>query len=161
MVTERYCLLPADLREPGSLATALERAGMDPAAPTLVVSECVLVYLKPQQSAEVVRWLGQHLQCAAMAVYEQARAQRQLGCQWCCMCVRGWVGGGAGAHPGHHASAPACGVGGQAARATAPPPRAWPPTHPLPIPAGPPPRPTHMPFNNRFDLTMRLGSRCC
>lgn len=133
-MTDSYCLLPADLREPGQLAAALEAAGLDPAAPTYVLSECVLVYMQPQHrwvgpedgqgrqamisgapaaaaavaalatcpvhclpsvpagpsavfgadplpapcvhwlppcSREVVRWLAEHLQCAAMVVYEQ------------------------------------------------------------------------------------------
>ena len=48
VLTDRYCLLPVDLREPGQLAAALEAAGLDPAAPTYVLSECVLVYLQPQ-----------------------------------------------------------------------------------------------------------------
>lgn len=48
MVTDRYCLLPIDLREPSQLEAALEEAGLDPAAPTYVLSECVLVYLQPQ-----------------------------------------------------------------------------------------------------------------
>ena len=48
MVTQPYCLLPADLRDPRQLAAALDAAGLDPEAPTLVLSECVLVYLPPQ-----------------------------------------------------------------------------------------------------------------
>ena len=52
-MTDSYCLLPADLREPGQLAAALEAAGLDPAAPTYVLSECVLVYMQPQH-----RWVG-------------------------------------------------------------------------------------------------------
>lgn len=48
MLTQRYCLLPADLRDLSQLEAALEAAGLDAAAPTLVVSECVLVYLQPQ-----------------------------------------------------------------------------------------------------------------
>ncbi len=52
-MTDRYSLLPADLREPGQLAAALQAAGLDPAAPTYVLSECVLVYMQPQH-----RWAG-------------------------------------------------------------------------------------------------------
>lgn len=52
MVTDSYCLVPADLRDLGQLAAALEAAGLDTSAPTFVLSECVLVYLKPQH-----RWV--------------------------------------------------------------------------------------------------------
>ena len=48
VLTPRYRLLPADLRDPPQLEAALEAAGLDPAAPTFVLSECVLVYLQPQ-----------------------------------------------------------------------------------------------------------------
>lgn len=81
IVTDSYCLLPADLREPGQLAAALEAAGLDPAAPTYVLSECVLVYMQPQHSREVVRWLAEHLQCAAMVVYEQINPHDAFGQQ--------------------------------------------------------------------------------
>ncbi len=74
VVSPRYCLLPADLRDVEALAAALEGAGFDPSLPTFVLSECVLVYMEPQHSAAVVRWLGATLRCAAMAIYEQVRA---------------------------------------------------------------------------------------
>ena len=70
----RYALLPLDLRAPGALASSLAATpGFDPAAPTLVLAECVLVYLPPAASAAVVADLGRLLPEAAMAVYEQAR----------------------------------------------------------------------------------------
>ncbi|EFN56319.1 hypothetical protein CHLNCDRAFT_22266 [Chlorella variabilis] len=81
VVTDRYCLLPIDLREPSQLEAALEEAGLDPAAPTYVLSECVLVYLQPQHSREVVRWLAEHLECAAMVVYEQIQPHDAFGQQ--------------------------------------------------------------------------------
>lgn len=40
MAAERYHLLPADLREPQALASALRAAGLDPAAPTYILAEC-------------------------------------------------------------------------------------------------------------------------
>lgn len=38
--SERYHLLPGDLREPEALASALHAAGLDAAAPTFVLAEC-------------------------------------------------------------------------------------------------------------------------
>ena len=38
--SERYHLLPGDLREPEALAAALRAAGLDAAAPTFVLAEC-------------------------------------------------------------------------------------------------------------------------
>lgn len=54
-------------------APAAARPVLDPQLPTFVLSECVLVYMEARESAEVVRWLGQRLHCAAMAIYEQVR----------------------------------------------------------------------------------------
>ena len=82
IVTPRYALLPCDLRAPFPISTAIRRAQeeqeeederpqappasatasassprfyFDPAAPTLFVSECVLVYLPPEAGDEVLR----------------------------------------------------------------------------------------------------------
>ena len=85
VLSPRYCLLPADLRRLSSLQEVLAAAGLDPAAPTYVLSECVLVYLEPQHSSEVVRWLGSHLQTAAFVVYEQ------VGRRWCLLPLVAWV----------------------------------------------------------------------
>ncbi|KAL4857786.1 Leucine carboxyl methyltransferase 1 [Chlorella vulgaris] len=81
VLTERYCLLPVDLRDLEQLEAALQEAGLDPAAPTYILSECVLVYLQPQHSQQLVRWLAEHLQCAAMAVYEQIQPDDAFGRQ--------------------------------------------------------------------------------
>lgn len=71
-----YRLLPADLRRIHSLEEALEGGGFDFGAPTLVLCECVLVYMEAEESAALVRWLGDRLRCAAMAVYEQVGTLR-------------------------------------------------------------------------------------
>ena len=66
-----YSLLPGDLRDTRACQAALEAAGFDPACPTYVLAECVLVYMEPEDSASVVRWLGHWLPTAAFVVYEQ------------------------------------------------------------------------------------------
>ncbi|KAK9824836.1 hypothetical protein WJX81_004800 [Elliptochloris bilobata] len=79
--SERYSLLPADLREPEALAPALRAAGLDEAAPTFVLAECVLVYLAPEEGAALVRCLGALLRCAAFVLYEQIRPDDAFGQQ--------------------------------------------------------------------------------
>ena len=74
IVAEAYSLLPGDLRDTKACQAALEAADFDPACPTYVLAECVLVYMEPEDSASVVRWLGQWLRTAAFVVYEQVRA---------------------------------------------------------------------------------------
>ncbi|GFR41708.1 hypothetical protein Agub_g2458 [Astrephomene gubernaculifera] len=76
-----YCLLPVDLREEGALAGAAGRAGLDWSAPTLVLSECVLVYMEPGHSDMVVRWAAGAFPNAVMAIYEQIRPDDAFGRQ--------------------------------------------------------------------------------
>ena len=54
-----------------SSGAAVERAGLRYDVPTYVLSECVLVYMEPSDSAAVVRWLGERFATAALVVYEQ------------------------------------------------------------------------------------------
>ena len=74
IVAEAYSLLPGDLRDTKACQAALEAAQFDPACPTYVLAECVLVYMEPEDSASVVSWLGHWLCAAAFVVYEQVGA---------------------------------------------------------------------------------------
>ena len=81
MASDRYCLLPADLRSLPSLEAALAAAAFDFRAPTFVLAECVLVYMEPGESSALVRWLAARLPTAALAVYEQIRPEDAFGRQ--------------------------------------------------------------------------------
>ena len=74
LVTSSYSLLPADLREGNNVRGALQKAGIDPALPTFVLAECVLVYMEPAESAALVSCLGGLLSTAVFVLYEQASA---------------------------------------------------------------------------------------
>ena len=71
VISEAYSLLPGDLRDSRACQSSLEAAWFDPTCPTYVLAECVLVYMDPEDSASVVRWLGHWLPTAAFLVYEQ------------------------------------------------------------------------------------------
>ncbi|KAF5831853.1 S-adenosyl-L-methionine-dependent methyltransferase [Dunaliella salina] len=76
-----YSLLPADLRDLQAVKSAIQRAGLDTSAPTLILSECVLVYMEPSDSSNLVRMLGQTFSNAAIVVYEQVRPHDAFGRQ--------------------------------------------------------------------------------
>ncbi len=71
MITQSYCLLPVDLRQPAALQAVLEQAKLQPNLPTYIIAECVLVYMRPEESNAAVRWLGSYFQQAAFVIYEQ------------------------------------------------------------------------------------------
>ena len=79
-VSNRYALARADLRDVGALdELLLRRCGLDPSLPTLVLSECVLVYLDPEHSGRVIEWVSAHFKQAAFFVYEQIRPDDAFG----------------------------------------------------------------------------------
>jgi tRNA wybutosine-synthesizing protein 4 len=58
-----------------------ECAGFEAGVPTLVLSECVLIYLAPERSDALIAWLRHAFACAAMMVYEQIRPHDAFGRQ--------------------------------------------------------------------------------
>jgi len=77
--TSCYHLIAADLSERESVAKRLLDAGIDTGAPTLFLSECVLIYLKPQSSDDLIRWAAETFQLASFCTYEQVRPDDPFG----------------------------------------------------------------------------------
>jgi O-methyltransferase involved in polyketide biosynthesis len=46
----------------------LERAGMDADAPTFILSECVLVYMMPEETEALLKYLASKFSTSAMVV---------------------------------------------------------------------------------------------
>ena len=72
----------------------LLQAGLQPHLPTMVLAECVLVYMEPAHSASLIQCLGAMLPTAACVVYEQIRPEDAFGRQMLlnlevgvCMCT--------------------------------------------------------------------------
>lgn len=74
-----YHLAAADVRQPAELEAALSAAGWEPAAPTLVLAECCLVYLPAPASAALLAWFASRSRCAAFLAYEQIRPDDAFG----------------------------------------------------------------------------------
>ena len=71
VVSAEYVLLPGDLREVDEVMRDLEGVGFRSELPTLIIAECVLVYMPPDTAQRLVSELGQRLPTAAFLVYEQ------------------------------------------------------------------------------------------
>lgn len=71
LVTDDYVVLPGDLREADVVWDQLKAAGLESSLPTLIIAECVLVYMPPEDSANLINKLGSNLSTAAFLVYEQ------------------------------------------------------------------------------------------
>lgn len=75
-----YALVGADLRDLPGLERALQTAGFDFSLPTLVLAECVLVYLPADASTGVLGWLASRLSGGALVVnYEQIHPDTPFG----------------------------------------------------------------------------------
>ncbi|NXQ43601.1 LCMT1 methyltransferase, partial [Catharus fuscescens] len=73
--SSRYSILGADLRCSADLEEKLRKHGLDGHLPTLLVAECVLVYMTPQQSANLLRWAASTFPVAMVINYEQVKAK--------------------------------------------------------------------------------------
>uniref|UniRef100_A0A8C9SEP3 Leucine carboxyl methyltransferase 1 n=1 Tax=Scleropages formosus TaxID=113540 RepID=A0A8C9SEP3_SCLFO len=69
--SDRYCIIGADLRELPSLDEKLKKFQLNPELPTLLLSECVLVYMTPEQSSRLVHWAAETFHTAMFVNYEQ------------------------------------------------------------------------------------------
>jgi tRNA wybutosine-synthesizing protein 4 len=66
-----YRLIECDLTDLSTFTNRLIKTGIDPSLPTLFVSECVLVYVTPQASGELIAWAGNTFSKSAFCTYEQ------------------------------------------------------------------------------------------
>lgn len=74
-----YHLLSGDLRDMHALGRRLLEAGIDTSVPTMFLAECVLVYLEPDKSREVIRWAGNTFSSAFFINYEPINPHDRFG----------------------------------------------------------------------------------
>lgn len=96
-----YCVAACDLRDVGALRAVLDAAGVDRAAPTVFVSECVLVYMDPAASDALVRLAAREFTGArAWVNYEPVEPADPFGVQMVAnIALRGSPLVGIGAYP--------------------------------------------------------------
>ncbi|XP_074866601.1 leucine carboxyl methyltransferase 1 [Carettochelys insculpta] len=77
--SSRYSILAADLRNPSEMEIKLKKFNMDTQLPTLLIAECVLVYMTPQQSSDLLKWAANTFQAAMFINYEQVNMADRFG----------------------------------------------------------------------------------
>ncbi|XP_018559891.1 tRNA wybutosine-synthesizing protein 4 isoform X2 [Lates calcarifer] len=75
----QYHLLGLDVREESQVVEALDAAGLDWAAPTLILSEVVLTYMETQWSDVVISWAAKLLPQSLFVMYEQIHPHDPFG----------------------------------------------------------------------------------
>ncbi|CAN0921859.1 Leucine carboxyl methyltransferase 1 homolog [Linum grandiflorum] len=71
VLSEHYKLLPVDLRDIPKLDDVIAFANMDPSLPTFIIAECVLIYLDPVSTRNIVSWASNAFSTAVFFLYEQ------------------------------------------------------------------------------------------
>uniref|UniRef100_A0A6B2LBH7 Leucine carboxyl methyltransferase 1 n=1 Tax=Arcella intermedia TaxID=1963864 RepID=A0A6B2LBH7_9EUKA len=66
-----YALVGLDMRETEKLETLLKSENIQPDLPTLFLSECVLIYMNPKDSASLIQWTSQYFTSSMFVIYEQ------------------------------------------------------------------------------------------
>eukprot|EP00064_Thunnus_orientalis_P019088 superscaffoldBa00004624_g19198 len=77
--SDRYCIIGADLRDVSTMNEKLKKFQLNPELPTLLLSECVLVYMTPTQSSNLVHWAAETFHTAMFINYEQVNMSDRFG----------------------------------------------------------------------------------
>ena len=77
--SEKYSLRSCDLNNIKSLDTILKEEGLDPEAPTLVISECVMVYLEPESVKELIKFISNKFKMTIFMDYEMFNPMSNFG----------------------------------------------------------------------------------
>eukprot|EP01029_Cantina_marsupialis_P028468 TRINITY_DN776200_c0_g1_i1.p1 TRINITY_DN776200_c0_g1~~TRINITY_DN776200_c0_g1_i1.p1 ORF type:complete len:340 (+),score=98.35 TRINITY_DN776200_c0_g1_i1:21-1040(+) len=71
LISEDYSIMTGDLRETEEVKENLRKAGIDFSLPTMIISECVLVYIEPAEASKLIGDLCDMFSSAVFATYEQ------------------------------------------------------------------------------------------
>ncbi|ELW66271.1 Leucine carboxyl methyltransferase 1 [Tupaia chinensis] len=77
--SKRYAIVGADLRDLAELEEKLKKCNMNTQLPTLLITECVLVYMTPEQSASLLKWAANSFETAMFINYEQVNMDDRFG----------------------------------------------------------------------------------
>uniref|UniRef100_A0A8C5QW51 Leucine carboxyl methyltransferase 1 n=1 Tax=Leptobrachium leishanense TaxID=445787 RepID=A0A8C5QW51_9ANUR len=77
--SSRYSIIGADLRNLKDLEERLKRFSLDTQLPTVLMAECVLVYMSPEQSSGLLKWVADTFPTAMFINYEQVNMGDRFG----------------------------------------------------------------------------------
>ncbi|KAI5940008.1 Leucine carboxyl methyltransferase 1 [Manis javanica] len=77
--SKRFAIIGADLRDLHELEEKLKKCNMNTQLPTLLITECVLVYMTPEQSANLLKWAASSFDTAMFINYEQVNMDDRFG----------------------------------------------------------------------------------
>ncbi|KAL4178585.1 hypothetical protein AMTRI_Chr13g83020 [Amborella trichopoda] len=81
VIGDHYKLLPVDLRDIQHLDAIVEQACLDPSLPTFIIAECVLIYLDPDSTRDIVAWASKKFPTSVFFLYEQIHPDDAFGRQ--------------------------------------------------------------------------------
>nr|CAG4645626.1 EOG090X08O3 [Lynceus sp. MCZ IZ 141354] len=74
-----YHIIAADLRNVPEFETKINQCQLDYNLPTLILTECVLVYMKPSESNNLLKWMSAKLPTSVFINYEQVNMKDKFG----------------------------------------------------------------------------------
>ncbi|KAG8145398.1 putative Leucine carboxyl methyltransferase 1 protein, partial [Naja naja] len=77
--TSRYAIVGGDLRDLPKLEEQLKKCHMDPNLPTLLMTECVLIYMTTEHSGGLIKWVATTFRSAMFINYEQVNMLDRFG----------------------------------------------------------------------------------
>ncbi|XP_039258924.1 leucine carboxyl methyltransferase 1-like [Styela clava] len=79
IISNKYSLLPADLRDIELVEKQLKLAQIDFTIPTLFLTECVLVYMSSKNSNAILKWVTTNFENCMFVNYEQVNMNDRFG----------------------------------------------------------------------------------
>jgi [phosphatase 2A protein]-leucine-carboxy methyltransferase len=77
--SQKYHLITADLRNTVELDRKLTACSLDKSLPTLVIAECVLIYMKTTHSNDLIEYFGKNFKNCVFLNYEQFKLNDRFG----------------------------------------------------------------------------------
>lgn len=77
--SENYHIVGVDLRNIDELSSKLQQSEVDFSVPTIFLAECVLVYIEPQNSSNLLSWIASNFKSVVFINYEQVNMNDRFG----------------------------------------------------------------------------------